>query len=125
MDIIRLSDFKRIYQVTAYQKELTKVLNGFGDSDFISWYLTQLRLLDDTEINFISEFERRFEYFGDGLYGITYRHKKKNIRILFTISKAKQIVILLCPFDEKNKSDYKKNFEKAKKRIKEIREYLL
>lgn len=58
----------------------------------------------------------------DDLFAIRFNKKNKNIRIIFTFtdSSKKQIAILLCNFEEKDKKDYTKAIELATKRRAEI-----
>lgn len=54
----------------------------------------------------------------DDLFAIRFNKKNKNIRIIFTFtySSKKQIVVLLCNFEEKVKKDYSKAIDLATKR---------
>lgn len=58
----------------------------------------------------------------DDLFVIRFNKKNKNIRIIFTFtdSSRKHIAILLCNFEERDKSDYAKAIELATKRRAEI-----
>ncbi|HZK72276.1 MAG TPA: type II toxin-antitoxin system RelE/ParE family toxin [Clostridia bacterium] len=58
----------------------------------------------------------------DDLFAIRFNKKNKNIRIIFTFtdSPKKQIVVLLCNFEEKDKKDYSKAIDLATKRRAEI-----
>lgn len=108
MGIIKLKEYNRIWVVDSFYKELRILLSGYGKAkEFYVWFDTRLKMLDAKDLNVISEFPKQFETIKNqpGIYCITYRNRQKNIRVLFTIDKTNNRV-LLYPFNERRKNDY-------------------
>jgi len=75
----------------------------------------------------ISECTEKRDWFekltnADDLFAMRFNKQNKNIRVIFTFidSSKKQIAVLFCNFEEKNKKDYTKATELATKRRAEI-----
>lgn len=121
MDIIKLPKFNTIFIHEDADKELKKITKGWGDkAKFQKWLFDRLAQLDDC--NFVySDYPRYFEPIEE-FYAITYRHSKKNIRILYYVDNGIK-KILFCSFDEKNtKADYSNAKKVARQRLKQYKE---
>lgn len=61
-----------------------------------------------------------------GLYSIRFNNGPKNIRIIFKFTgfEKRQIVLLLCSFEEKGIKDYTKAIEIANERIEQVKHML-
>ncbi len=118
-DYIAFDEFPHILMDKRCKKELDSLLSGYGDANhFLKWFVARLFDLNDLDINCSLAYPKYFEkaHGCESIFVITYRKKKKNIRILYTLSHG-QVRILLCSFDEKSKSDYDVAIRKAKGRI--------
>lgn len=122
-EYIRLNEYPNIAMDVRCEKELRAVLQGYGDGKkFQIWLATQLSNLNDTSINCVDAYPKCFERLKHtpGLYAITYRRQKKNIRVIYTLHQG-AFHILLCTFDEKNtRVDYPIYVSKAIDRKNEI-----
>lgn len=119
LGIIKYKEFDSIYATTQFYKELDDVLKGFGQrKHFENWLYFKLKMLDmDCKTAIASEPKTFRQIKGhDNLFEIRYR-KQKNIRILFSIEDFGKIV--LHPFEEKDKNDFKPAIKVAKERKKE------
>lgn len=109
MGIIKDRELQNIYYHTSFNKEVSKLLKGYSNRhDFLEWFSSRLILLDDPEYDELDNY-KSFERLTDTpqpLYSLTYRHKEKNIRILYCKNDDRKVYLLSCAFDEKNKSDY-------------------
>ena len=126
MDIInspkvhKLKNYKTIFIHENVSKEIVKATKGWGDAkDFEKWLYDRFAQLDycnSVHLNYPRLFEPIEE-----LFAITYRHRAKNIRILYSLEND-TVKILLCAFDEKNtKADYTKAKNTARQRLKQIK----
>ncbi len=117
-------EFKHLYASALCLKEIAKIIRGSGiERDFQRWLLDRFREIDDIEsFSYVEVNKKRYEKIGE-FFNITFRHKEKNVRILFSREENGKVNILLCAMDEKKtKSDYKQLQRLAEKRLKEERE---
>lgn len=118
---LKMPEFNNIYIFSQCEKEIDKLLNGFSHNEkFRQSLRVRLKKLNDPEINCL-DFPNEFEHIEGNIDAITFRHKEKNIRILYNFNKRGIIYILLCAFDEKKTpSDYQNALRIAKFREKRI-----
>lgn len=116
-----MEKLNNIFFLDKASEELCKITKNWSHKDkFQKWLFDRLAQLDDNN-NVHLDYPRWFESI-DELYAITYRHREKNIRILYCIEND-ITKILLCSFDEKNtKGDYTKAKTNARQRLKLFKE---
>lgn len=130
MAIIPLDEFESIrfqhlYISELCLKEIQKLVKGSGiQKDFFLWLLSRFREIDDChDFSYIMEFPKKYEKIGP-YFNMTYRHKEKNIRILFFVEDNGNVNIFLAAMDEKKtSSDYHRIIKLADKRLKDEREF--
>lgn len=119
-DYTKLEEYDRVYIFNKFYNELLKILKGYSKAKHFSrWLDENIALLDKYDIlELTREKPKMFEHIEDDIYCIRYRHKEKNIRILFQITTINDSVsILLKAFDEKKTdADYDKAKKVARKR---------
>lgn len=118
MKLVRLLD--RVYAVDSLQHEIDELFDNKAElKKYNNWLLARVQQLNDPNIDCVFEYPRLFEKLKgySDLYSITYRHSKKNMRILYTFRDDGSLYLLLCGFDEKSKSDYAKAAKKALRRM--------
>ena len=119
-DYTKLEEYDRVYFFNKFYDDLPKILKGYSKvKHFNKWLDESIALLDKNDIlELTREKFNTFEHIEDDIYCIRYRHKVKNIRILFQITTINDSVsILLKAFDEKKtKADYDKAKRVARKR---------
>lgn len=121
MDIIKINDeYNNVYVFDVFVKELNNALKGIGKNErnnFEKWFVDRLSFLNASSYLKHDFSKRKCEKIEKDLYSLRFISKEKNLRILFTYHDNGTICLLICPFLEKNKSDYTKNIAKAKNRM--------
>lgn len=128
MDIIKyedpLGELDRVYYVEPFEKELSGLF-GKSKQEFVAYekYLVGcLNLLDKSSEHLSSKPFEHLKVDGFDIYRIESKSNKKNVRVIYFYTDDDDDIVLLCAFEEKNKSDYHLNINKAKLRIKYITE---
>ncbi len=125
MDIIKyidpLGELERIYYIEPFEKELQSLFKKSITEykTYQKYLLSCLNVLDKSEEHLKTKPFEHLVVDGYEMYRIKSKSKKKNIRVIYFYTYNDDIY-LLCAFEEKNKSDYNNNIQKAKKRIKYI-----
>lgn len=127
MEIIKLQDpqgeLERIYYLEPFEKELQSL---FGKSKteyshYMKYLIECLTVLDKTPAHLSTPPFEHLKVDGYDLYRIKSKSNKNNVRVIYLYTYDEDIV-LLCAFQEENKSDYHNNINKAKSRIKFVTE---
>ena len=124
MNLLKMNGFERIYQVDCFTKEFQDAVNEIwlGKSPYKRYQkklIEDLAVLDDYGENAIKL--PQFEALSNTkcrLYSIRHPKTKKNVRILYVISKGS--IILLTAFLEKNISDYTNGISRSEKRYSDL-----
>ena len=129
MDIVKFEDenasLEHTYYVKPFIKELSDLFNkSKGElKKYQSYLLGCLKILENSNIRLAQTPFELLNCDGYNLYRIKSPSKKKNVRVIYIYEyddNGTDNIILLCAFEEKNRSDYQNNIKKAIKRIKEI-----
>lgn len=114
MEILNYTGFDKIYYLDVFEKELSKLTKQ--DPKYANWLERKLEILERgaTAATDGKQFEKLSNC---ELFSI--RHvSKQNERIIYYIIDEDDSVILLCAFNERNKSDYRNAISKAIQRLK-------
>ncbi len=124
MDIIKWEGFKRIYSVDCLNDEIKDQYkkNTKQYNDYLNHLLTQLIILDSSKVEIPNKYFEKLS--GHGKEQPLYRIKSKktdiNTRVLYCVEADDGSIILLASFNEKNRSDYSRNIDKAYDRLKSL-----
>lgn len=121
MEILKYSEFRRVYRVDAFDKELKKLFNKSSREykDYLIYLVERLRFLEDSNCRLTEGSFEKLTVTEYELYRIKQKSKGKNVRVIYFYRENDDIV-LLAAFEENNKSDYRNNIDKAISRIKHI-----
>lgn len=116
-----INQLKRVFYVNTFEKDLKKQFakSNAELTEYYKYLLANLTVLDEaatppTEGNF-----EKLTLDNYNIYRLKSPSKRKNVRVLYFYLENDNI-ILLSAFQEKNKSDYKNNINKAVETIKNI-----
>ena len=121
LESIGIDGLSDIYMISNVRKEFTKAVNEKWAKD-PPWKRYQQKLIGDLKVlqndkEKAIDLESFEKINGENdLYSIRHPEAKKNIRILYTITDDREI-ILLTAFLENNAYDYKLAIDRAKKRL--------
>lgn len=115
---------KKIFYHPDFEDDLRNLIEKSGfEGKFKPLFKQRLDFLDDR----MEKCTQKSDWFEklkktDDLFAIRFNKKNKNIRIIFTFTDRarKQIAVLLCNFEEKDKKDYTKAIDVASKRRADI-----
>ena len=131
MNLVRTGDFQNIFEVDSFKKEFLDVIDEPEAKDppfprYQKWLIQRLEVLEEygQKVVQLEQFEdlkqsqivKGIEY---KIFSIRYPKSKLNPRVLFTFADGR-VVILLCAFKEKSKSDYSRHISLAKNRIRQL-----
>jgi len=122
MRATKIKDFERIYEASAFSRELEGLFAGdsAGHVRYAKWLAAQLQILDRNNGPLVPG-NRRFEKLitkGVSIYSIREK-RKKNTRVLYYHYRD-GILVLLTAFDEKGKGDYSHHIDVAQKRAQSL-----
>ncbi len=115
---------KKIFYHPEFENDLRDLIEKSGfEGKFKLLFKQRLQFLEERMSKCIEKRDwfKKLKY-ADDLFAIRFNQQIKNIRIIFTFIdySRRQIAILLCTFEEKDKKDYAKAIELATKRRIEI-----
>lgn len=123
MEILKLDGFNNIYYIEPFPKEWQELFKNDKKSEerYSGWLDNKLRILDENPI-FFTRCHQSFEYVDNSKPQICSIHQrsKKNPRALYYLLIDKNKAVLLTPFLEKSKSDYKLAVSRAEQRVKKL-----
>lgn len=121
MEIHIYDDLDNIYYLDIFEKELSNLIKK--DREYANWLDKKLKILEKGAK--AATDGKRFEHLKNTELFCIRHVSKQNERVIYYIIDEDDSVILLCAFQERNKSDYRNAISAASRRLKELKKGLI